>query len=309
MFGSRLSKYQRKYDSGDLIFREGDWGDSIFVIKEGEVEVRKFSGGDERRIASISDREIIGEMILTGEVEKRSATVRAKTEVVGWDFNESQFESLIQKDQRFRQKIMSSLTQRLYETTDKLAEYREKDEMIFSISKILLGIIDHALWDSEEQTVVTLDETVDMLAYRFETSVEAMNDYLRQTEFESVSEMDYDRYSRILAISQRILDEADKMLDLKVSTQHKNSDSETIKSKMVNGLRTAENDLKIITNNDSSFDREKLQTINENLSVNKDILEKYRELSNRSSILEEQMESMLDEIESQLDDIELTDTE
>ena len=69
---------QRKLSSGDLIFAEGDLGDSLYVIVEGEVEiVRKDAGGQPKVIATLGSPEFFGEMSLIDK-EDRSATVRVK---------------------------------------------------------------------------------------------------------------------------------------------------------------------------------------------------------------------------------------
>jgi len=57
---------------GDTIFHEGDAGDSMFFIREGEVEVIR---GDSV-IATLGKGEYFGEMALLS-TEKRNATVRA----------------------------------------------------------------------------------------------------------------------------------------------------------------------------------------------------------------------------------------
>ena len=69
---------QRKLSAGDLIFAEGDLGDSLYVIVEGEVEIlRKDAGGQPKVIATLGSPEFFGEMSLIDK-EDRSATVRVK---------------------------------------------------------------------------------------------------------------------------------------------------------------------------------------------------------------------------------------
>ncbi|MBZ0113853.1 MAG: mechanosensitive ion channel [Thermoanaerobaculia bacterium] len=67
------------YDDGEILFREGDSGDSLFVVAEGKVLVSKSGhnlGTGEIPLASLGAGDFFGEMsLLTGE--PRSATVRA----------------------------------------------------------------------------------------------------------------------------------------------------------------------------------------------------------------------------------------
>jgi CRP/FNR family transcriptional regulator, cyclic AMP receptor protein len=70
---------QRKLAAGETIFAEGDLGDALYVIAEGEVEVlRKDPTGQSKVIATLVAPEFFGEMSLIDK-EDRSATIRVKT--------------------------------------------------------------------------------------------------------------------------------------------------------------------------------------------------------------------------------------
>lgn len=70
----------RKYTSGQLVFEEGELGDSLYVIVGGEFEVlRRDSNGEQKVITVLQAPEFFGEMSLIDK-EYRSATVRARTE-------------------------------------------------------------------------------------------------------------------------------------------------------------------------------------------------------------------------------------
>lgn len=78
-FLAELSR-PRKIAAGERIFDEGDLGDSLYVIVDGEVEiVRKDSAGAEKVIAALAAPQFFGEMSLIDK-EDRSATVRVKAE-------------------------------------------------------------------------------------------------------------------------------------------------------------------------------------------------------------------------------------
>jgi CRP-like cAMP-binding protein len=70
----------KKLGAGQVIFDEGELGDSLFVISSGEVEVvRKDANGSPRVLATLIAPQFFGEMSLIDK-EYRSATVRAKTD-------------------------------------------------------------------------------------------------------------------------------------------------------------------------------------------------------------------------------------
>jgi CRP-like cAMP-binding protein len=73
---------QRRYTDGELVFEEGELGDSLYVIVRGEVEVvRRDGSGAPRPLTVLTAPEFFGEMSLIDK-EYRSATVRARTEAV-----------------------------------------------------------------------------------------------------------------------------------------------------------------------------------------------------------------------------------
>jgi CRP/FNR family cyclic AMP-dependent transcriptional regulator len=76
---AELSKL-RRYAPGDIVFEEGDLGDSLYVIVTGQLDVvKRVDPSGERLLATLTDRDFFGEMSLVDK-EYRSATVRAKSE-------------------------------------------------------------------------------------------------------------------------------------------------------------------------------------------------------------------------------------
>jgi len=70
----------RRVTAGETIFEEGELGDSVYVIAQGEVEVvRKDTQGKPQLIATLGAQQFFGEMSLIDK-EYRSATVRAKSD-------------------------------------------------------------------------------------------------------------------------------------------------------------------------------------------------------------------------------------
>ena len=68
----------RRFSDGELVFNEGDVGDSMYVIAEGTVEIlRQSPDGDFQSMAELHAPQFFGEMSLIDK-EFRSATVKAR---------------------------------------------------------------------------------------------------------------------------------------------------------------------------------------------------------------------------------------
>jgi NADH dehydrogenase len=66
------------FEPGDIVFHEGDLGDSVYVIEQGECEVIKEEDGVAKTVATLQAGNYFGEMALLSDVS-RNATVRART--------------------------------------------------------------------------------------------------------------------------------------------------------------------------------------------------------------------------------------
>ena len=76
----------REFKAGDVIFKQGDVGHELFVVKRGKVEIRI---GD-RVLDTLSEGNILGEMALIDSAP-RNATAAAKTDVTLVPVSETQF--------------------------------------------------------------------------------------------------------------------------------------------------------------------------------------------------------------------------
>jgi len=98
----------RSFKAGEVIFREGDPADELYVIQKGDVEVRR----DGRVLVTFGDKQIFGEMALIDHAP-RSATATALTDVVLVPVVEKQFLFLVSQTPYFALNVMRALARRL----------------------------------------------------------------------------------------------------------------------------------------------------------------------------------------------------
>jgi CRP/FNR family cyclic AMP-dependent transcriptional regulator len=112
------------FQPGELIFHEGEEGEVMFIIQEGEVEIIKKFGNSERVVAVLRKGDFFGEMAIVSRV-KRTATARAKTLVKMLCFDREGFQTMIEKNSKLTMTIIDKLCRRLERTTSQLAEFSQ----------------------------------------------------------------------------------------------------------------------------------------------------------------------------------------
>ena len=114
------------WGAGEVIFREGDPGASLFVLTAGEVEVLNQYGGTEKVIAALPAPSAFGEMALVDR-EPRSATVRARSECQALELTAEAFTAFRKRSRDGFTFVVINvariLSSRLRETSQRLAEY------------------------------------------------------------------------------------------------------------------------------------------------------------------------------------------
>ena len=96
------------FAAGSVILREGEPGDHMYVVMEGELSILI----KDKVIATASPGEIIGEMALINSAI-RTATVIADSDCVLADIDRSSFDSLLKYVPDFTMHVMNVLAGRL----------------------------------------------------------------------------------------------------------------------------------------------------------------------------------------------------
>jgi len=98
----------RDYKAGDVIFKEGDAAQELFIIQSGEVEIRLGN----RVLEKLPQYSIFGEMALI-DASPRSATAVAAGDVKLVPVGEKQFLFLISNTPHFALNVMRVMARRL----------------------------------------------------------------------------------------------------------------------------------------------------------------------------------------------------
>ena len=116
----------RVYADGEVIFKEGDKGEGMYVVQSGKVRITRQTASGEVVLNTIGSGDILGEMAIFDKLP-RSATASALGEARVLSVDKTKFFRLISGDPTTAFKIIESMSSRIRNLNDELMEYKKKD--------------------------------------------------------------------------------------------------------------------------------------------------------------------------------------
>ena len=111
------------FKSGEVLFRQGEAGDSAYILIAGEADVISETPTGPLTVATLKRNDIIGEIAILCDVP-RTATIKAATELTALKVTKELFFRMIQDFPEMAVEIMRVLAQRLEATTAQLTAAR-----------------------------------------------------------------------------------------------------------------------------------------------------------------------------------------
>jgi phosphoserine phosphatase RsbU/P len=113
--------------SGEILFREGDPGEHLYVVVKGELEILMAPDTHNELILNVlHEGEYLGEMSLIQPGGHRTASARARGEVVTLSMSRAQFKDLLKRHPHLANAMVRVLSQRLDNTN--AATFRDLTE-------------------------------------------------------------------------------------------------------------------------------------------------------------------------------------
>lgn len=130
--------FQTKNAKNEVIIKQNDSGDSMFIVVEGLLQVFvDLKGGEHIPVGHITPGGYFGEMsLLTGE--SRSATVTAETEVILFEITQEHLKELIKERPSIVEELSKTIAQRRDVNLQKIEEAQDTDHNFY---KEVLGKI------------------------------------------------------------------------------------------------------------------------------------------------------------------------
>ncbi len=115
----------KECEGGEIIVQEGEKGDCMYVIQEGEVEVVLVRDDRIVRLAVLGEGDFFGEMAIF-EHEVRAATVRALGKVRLLTIDQKTFLRRIQQDPSLAFRIVETMSHRIRHMDEEMVDLRNK---------------------------------------------------------------------------------------------------------------------------------------------------------------------------------------
>jgi len=138
-----FEKCGRSYNPGDLIFREGDMGNEMYIIQSGKVKITKqLKNGEEKTLVILGPGDFFGEMaVIDKDVRSANAVALDASRLIALD--EEVFEMHMQTNPKIVKKILKNLTSRLRDANQQIANLMIKDANRLVCNTILLVVHKH----------------------------------------------------------------------------------------------------------------------------------------------------------------------
>jgi CRP/FNR family transcriptional regulator len=134
-----IATANRNYAPGDAVYREGEYGDALYVLVSGVMKLfRPYSGSKEATLRLLRDWDIFGHLAFAGEARQR-AYAEAVTDCVVTKVPKIFVERAVRQEPRVAFKIMTLLELRLvqYEELVKCLLPRETEVRLANLLPIL----------------------------------------------------------------------------------------------------------------------------------------------------------------------------
>ena len=116
-------KIGRVYSDGEVIIRQGETGECMYVVQEGTVEVLEDAGGRPTLLGEMGPGDFFGEMALVDR-DVRSATVRARGAARVLTVDKRTFLRRVHEDPSLAYRIMEKMSRRIRDLDTEVARLR-----------------------------------------------------------------------------------------------------------------------------------------------------------------------------------------
>jgi CRP/FNR family cyclic AMP-dependent transcriptional regulator len=161
--GDVFTRFRKTFQKGDVIFCEYEPGDNFYLIQSGRVQIVKIFGEIEKTIAVLQPGEVFGEMAILEEAP-RSATAIAMDPVTALEFNQENFEIMMQGNPQVALTLLKLFAMRIHDQKRKF-QILTLDDVEAKVADVFLMLAEHDPIDTTEVEKRDFKTTVDDVAH------------------------------------------------------------------------------------------------------------------------------------------------
>ncbi|MEO0142103.1 MAG: Crp/Fnr family transcriptional regulator [candidate division WOR-3 bacterium] len=167
---------EKRLNSGEVLFNEGDKGDVMYLIKEGQIKITKGRGPDERVLAVLKEGDFFGEMaIIDGSPRSATATAVVPTSLLIID--KETFKAKIRENPLIEY-ILETLTKRLRNADEQIKLLTIKSEERRVVAYIITKAKESG--KSVPEGIEIAPFSFDQMAYTTGIEVNKIKDYVNR---------------------------------------------------------------------------------------------------------------------------------
>jgi len=119
-------RFVRNFKAGELVFKQGDLGEHMFIIQAGKIEIFVNTPKGEKSLAVLGAGDFFGEMAIIDK-GSRSASARAIGEARAITLDEKTFDLHVQSNPAIVHKILKNMSTRLRDANNQIQNLMIKD--------------------------------------------------------------------------------------------------------------------------------------------------------------------------------------
>jgi CRP/FNR family transcriptional regulator len=170
----------RSYEAGQVIFREGDQGDTCFVIKTGAVKIAREHGGRTIALAELRSGDMFGELSMFGG-EVRSANAQALENTAAVALLAGDIRRLLSGHPDIALKMLEAMANRVRATNQRLAN-QSFQTVAGRVAGVLLQLVDTRQSEGAGESDVLVETTQADIAQLAGASRESASRFLATLE-------------------------------------------------------------------------------------------------------------------------------
>lgn len=119
---------EKSYSKKSIIFHEGDYGDTLYIIKNGRIKIAKVAiDGREKTLCILQPGDFFGEMAIFDNLPRSATAEAVDNDIQLLAISKSDFERLIHEQPSISLRIMKDLTRRIRQVNQQVEDLAFKD--------------------------------------------------------------------------------------------------------------------------------------------------------------------------------------